>query len=77
MRLNYYSLKYQITLLYCLLNFQLQTGGRLETILHIQKKKTHQFSRGFYSTKNLKQNDTYTGFIQDELSNKLKEICES
>lgn len=53
----------------------LQTGGRLETILHIQKKHIN-FQEGSIQLKNLKTNDTYTGFIQDELSNKLKEICE-
>ncbi|PHO11339.1 integrase [Malaciobacter marinus] len=53
----------------------LQTGGRLETILHIQKKHIN-FQEGTIQLKNLKTNETYNGFLQDVLLEKLKNHCE-
>ena len=52
----------------------LQTGGRLETILHIQKKHLN-LQECSIQLKNLKTNDTYTGFIQEELASKLFDIA--
>jgi len=49
----------------------LTTGGRLETILHIQKKDI-DFSNGVITLKDLKNNDTYRGFLSKKLSGELK-----
>jgi integrase len=54
----------------------LQTGGRLETILHIQKKHIN-FQEGIIQLKNLKTNDSYTGFLQEEVLIQLKEVCDT
>lgn len=55
-------------------NLSLQTGGRLETILHIQKKHIN-FNEGSIQLKNLKTNETYNGFLQHKLLNQLIEHC--
>jgi len=47
-------------------DLSLQTGGRLETILHIQKKDIN-LGRGTVTLKNLKTKSTYTGYLQKEL----------
>ena len=44
----------------------LSTGGRLQTILHI-KKKDINLSRGSILLMDLKNNSTYTGFLNDDL----------
>ena len=54
------------TTLWLFVKLALQTGGRLETILHIQKKDL-DLSSGTVTLKNLKVNKTYKGFIQTSL----------
>ena len=54
------------------LELSLQTGGRFETILHI-KKKDINLSSGTVTLNNLKTGNTYTGYLQKELINILKE----
>ena len=44
----------------------LSTGGRLQTILHI-KKKDINLSRGSVLLQDLKNNSTYTGFLNDSV----------
>jgi len=44
----------------------LTTGGRLETILNIQKKDIN-LDNGTITLKDLKTNTTYTGFLSDEI----------
>ena len=44
----------------------LSTGGRLQTILHI-KKKDINLSRGSVLLMDLKNNSTYTGFLNDDV----------
>jgi integrase len=46
--------------------FALTTGGRLETILHIQKKDINLENKTI-NLNNLKTKRRYTGFLQDEL----------
>ncbi len=46
--------------------FSLLTGGRLETILHIQKKDI-KLEDGTVTLKDFKTNKTYQGFLSDEL----------
>jgi len=45
----------------------LSTGGRLQTILHI-KKKDINLSRGSVLLMDLKNNSTYTGFLNDDVN---------
>ena len=52
--------------------FALTTGGRLETILHIQKKDI-DLSNKTVNLNNLKTKRRYTGFLQDEIIVILKE----
>lgn len=52
--------------------FALCTGGRLETILHIQKKDIDLENKTI-NLNNLKTKRRYTGFLQDELIAILKE----
>jgi integrase len=52
--------------------FALSTGGRLETILHIQKKDI-DLDNKTVNLNNLKTKRRYTGFLQDELIAILKE----
>jgi len=52
--------------------FALTTGGRLETILHIQKKDIN-LEHKTINLNNLKTNKRYTGFLQKELIDILKE----
>ena len=52
--------------------FALSTGGRLETILHIQKKDINLENKTI-NLNNLKTKRRYTGFLQDELIAILKE----
>lgn len=52
--------------------FALCTGGRLETILHIQKKDINLENKTV-NLNNLKTKRRYTGFLQDELIEILKE----
>jgi integrase len=52
--------------------FALSTGGRLETILHIQKKDI-DLDNKTVNLNNLKTKRRYTGFLQDELILILRE----
>jgi integrase len=52
------------------LKLSLSTGGRLQTILHI-KKKDINLSRNSITLKDIKNNSTYNGFINDELKSIL------
>ncbi len=56
--------------------FALCTGGRLETILHIQKKDIDLVNKTV-NLNNLKTKKRYTGFLQDELIEVLKEYLPS
>jgi len=53
-------------------DFALTTGGRLETILHIQKKDI-DLDNKTVNLNNLKTKRRYTGFLQDELVEVLRE----
>ena len=53
------------------LDLSLQTGGRFETILSIQKKDIN-LSTGSVTLKNLKTKNTYTGFLQDDLIESIR-----
>ena len=48
------------------------TGGRLETILHIQKKDI-DIDNGFITLHDLKNDETYTGFLTEDIMMHLKE----
>jgi len=50
----------------------LSTGGRLETILNIQKKDI-DIKNQSVTLKDLKNNSTYTGFLTDDVTQLLKE----
>lgn len=52
--------------------FALSTGGRLETILHIQKKDI-DLDNKTVNLNNLKTKRRYTGFLQDDLIEILKD----
>lgn len=54
------------------IDLSLQTGGRIETILHIQKKDINLAS-GTITLKNLKTNSTYTGYLKDSFIEDLKD----
>ena len=54
----------------------LQTGGRLETILNI-KKKDIDFDNNTVILKNLKTGNTYTGFLQSDFIEYLKEYLKN
>lgn len=54
------------------INLSLQTGGRFETILHIQKKDIN-LSSGTVTLNNLKTKNTYTGYLQSDLINTLRD----
>jgi integrase len=53
----------------------LTTGGRLETILNIQKKDIN-LENGTITLKDLKTNTTYTGFLSEDLHEQLEKIYE-
>ncbi len=53
----------------------LTTGGRLETILSIQKKDI-DLATGTINLKDLKNKDTYKGFLSDEICEILKPIIQ-
>lgn len=53
-------------------DLSLQTGGRFETILHIQKKDIN-LSLGTVTLKNLKTKGTYTGYLQNDFLESIKE----
>lgn len=57
------------------IKLSLQTGGRLETILHIRKKDI-DLDNGTITLKNLKTNTTYKGFLQTDLLEYLKEYLQ-
>ena len=59
-------------LLTLFLDLSLQTGGRFETILLVQKKDINLTS-GTITLYNTKTKTTYTGFLQDDLIELLKE----
>jgi integrase len=58
-------------LLLLFVKFALTTGGRLETILHIQKKDIH-LSINNLTLYDFKNKDTYKGFLTDELIELIK-----
>lgn len=53
-------------------DLSLQTGGRFETILHIQKKDINLAS-GTVTLKNHKTKSTYTGYLQKEFLESIRE----
>lgn len=53
----------------------LSTGGRLETILSIQKKDI-DFDNATITLKDHKNNNTYRGFLSSELINDLRIFCQ-
>ena len=57
------AIKEELTLF---IKLSLITGGRLETILHIQKKDI-KLGDGTVTLKDFKTNKTYQGFLSDEL----------
>lgn len=60
--------------LYMFVNLALNTGGRLETILNIQKKNINLMNKSIL-LKDIKNDSTYTGFISEKFMNYLqKEI---
>ena len=59
-------------LLSLFVDLSLQTGGRFETILHIQKKDIN-LSDGTVTLKNLKTNNTYSGYLQKDFLESIKE----
>ncbi|MDX9744020.1 MAG: site-specific integrase [Arcobacteraceae bacterium] len=54
-------------------NLALDTGARVESILHLTKKDFNLPSETV-TIKNFKTNDTYTGFLRNETINQLKEL---
>lgn len=52
--------------LFLLFNLALKTGGRLETLLNIQKKDI-DFSHNLLTLKDFKNNSTYKAFLTDDL----------
>lgn len=60
------------TNLYLFSKLALCTGGRLETILHIQKKDIDLDNR-FITLKDLKNDDVYKGFLPQDIVEYLKE----
>lgn len=63
--------RYDSFLVNLYVDLALQTGGRLATILHIQKKDIN-LETGAVKLKNLKTNNTYMGFLQEDVINRLK-----
>ena len=59
-------------LLSLFINLSLQTGARFETILSLQKKDIN-LSSGAVTLKNLKTDKTYTGYLQKEYFESIKE----
>ena len=58
-------------LLVLFLKFALTTGGRLETLLHIQKKDIDLMSKTL-TLHDLKNKDTYKGFLTDDIIKLIK-----
>ncbi len=54
------------------IDLALQTGGRFETILSIQKKDI-SVTQKTVTLKNLKANKTYTGYLQDDFINSIRD----
>ncbi len=63
---NLFDTVKQNDILTMFVKLSLTTGGRLETILNIQKKDMN-LDNGTITLKDLKTNTTYTGFISDEI----------
>jgi len=57
--------------LFIFVNLSLQTGGRLETILNIQKKDI-DLVHGIVTLKNLKTGETYKGFLKPDFMEYLQ-----
>ncbi|MCG3668342.1 MULTISPECIES: tyrosine-type recombinase/integrase [Arcobacteraceae] len=57
--------------LFLLFNLALKTGGRLETLLNIQKKDI-DFSHNLLTLKDFKNNSTYKAFLTDDLKSLLE-----
>ncbi len=62
--------RYDSFLVNLYLDIALQTGARLETILNIRKKEIN-LDAGTITLKNFKTNSTYTGFLQNDLKERL------
>lgn len=62
--------------LWLFVKLSLSTGGRLETILNIQKKDTN-LTNSTITLKNLKTNETYKGFLQPDITNLLEEYLQN
>lgn len=62
-------------LLNLFVDLSLQTGGRFETILHIQKKDIN-LTDGTVTLKNLKTDNTYTGHLQKEFLESIREYIQ-
>ena len=62
--------------LYLFVDLALQTGGRFETILHIQKKDIN-LSAGTVTLKNLKTQNTYTGYLQKDFLESISEYIKT
>lgn len=58
--------------LWLFVKLSLSTGGRLETILNLQKKDLN-LTNSTITLKNLKTDETYKGFIQKDINRFLKE----
>ena len=57
-------------------DLSLQTGGRFETILNIQKKDIN-LSSGAVTLQNFKTEKTYTGYLQKDLLESIKEYLKT
>lgn len=57
--------------LFLLFNLALKTGGRLETLLNIQKKDI-DFSHNLLTLKDFKNNSTYKAFLTEDLKSLLE-----
>lgn len=60
-------------LLYMFTRIALSTGARLEGVLHIQKKDI-DLQHNKVNIKDLKNDNTYTGFFDDSLKNELQQL---
>ena len=62
--------------LWLFVKLSLSTGGRLETILNIQRKDTN-LTNSTITLKNLKTNETYKSFLQPDITNLLEEYLQN
>ena len=62
--------------LWLFVKLSLSTGGRLETILNIQKKDIN-LTNSTITLKNLKTDETYKGFLQPDISDFLEDFLQN